>query len=104
MAASKQTPASASPSKAFAPFPGQKDEAELRALIAGRQDDYQARRAAWLAEHADWLACAIAGCSGLVRPTYIRTSPTGERYGLCPRRSVHARLMPNLFAAKIDQS
>lgn len=98
MAARKQTPGGASASPTVTVYEGQKTEGELRALINGRQDDYQARRSAWLADHEDWLPCGVSGCSGLVKPFYIRTSPSGEKYGLCPRRSSHSRLMPNLFA------
>src|SRR4051794_12859349 len=81
-------------------YDGQLNEDQLRALIKERGEQAAARRLTWMQEHPDWIACAIAGCSGLVSPAYQRTAPDGERYGFCPRRTSHARLMPGLFAPK----
>lgn len=81
-------------------YDGQLSEEQLRELIRERGEAAAARRLAWLQAHPDWIACAIAGCSGLVSPTYQRKAPNGEVYGFCPRRTSHARLMPALFAPK----
>src|SRR4051812_17696185 len=81
-------------------FDGQLGEDQLRALIKDRGEQAAARRLAWMQAHPDWIACAIAGCSGLVSPAYQRKAPNGETYGFCPRRTSHARLMPELFGQK----
>jgi hypothetical protein len=78
-------------------YPGQLTEEQLRELIRERGEAAAARRLAWLQDHQDWIPCAVAGCSGLVTPTFQRLASNGTVYGFCPRRSVHARLMPGLF-------
>lgn len=81
-------------------YEGQLSEDQLRQMIKERGEAAAARRLAWMQAHPDWLACAVAGCSGLVNPTYQRTAPNGEKFGFCPRRTTHARLMPALFGPK----
>jgi hypothetical protein len=81
-------------------YDGQLNQDQLRALIKERGEQAAARRLAWMQAHPDWIACAVAGCSGLVSPPYQRTAPNGEKYGFCPRRTTHARIYPALFAPK----
>lgn len=82
-------------------YDGQLNEDQLRTLVKERGEQAAARRLSWLQGHPDWIACAVAGCSGLVSPQYQRKAPNGEAYGFCPRRTSHARLMPALFAPKV---
>ena len=81
-------------------YVGQLSEEQLRQLIKERGEQAAARRLAWMQAHPDWIACAVAGCSGLVGPNYQRKDPQGQPHGFCPRRTSHARLMPALFAPK----
>jgi hypothetical protein len=90
----------APPPAARTVYDGQLSEKQLRDLIKERGEQAAARRLAWMQAHPDWIACSIAGCQGLVSPAYQRTAPNGEKYGFCPRRTSHARLMPALFAPK----
>jgi hypothetical protein len=81
-------------------YKGQRDAAGLAALMAANREAQEAARLAYLKAHPEFLPCAVGGCSGLVGPAYQRSAPDGSKWGLCPRRDAHLRLMPEVFAPK----
>lgn len=81
-------------------YKGQRDAAGLLALMAANREAQEAARTAYLKANPDYLPCAVSGCSGLVGPNFQRTGPDGSKWGLCPRRDAHLRLMPEVFAPK----
>ena len=75
----------------------------LRSLLGDARAAAATRRAEWLAQHTDYVECVVAGCTGVVGPNFIRRTPRGDRYGLCPRREQHHRLFPAIFDAPLAQ-
>jgi hypothetical protein len=69
----------------------------LLGLFEGYRQAQDVARTAFLAEHPNYIACAVQGCPGLVGPAYQRLNTDGTKWGVCPRRSTHTRLMPELF-------
>ena len=82
-------------------FDGQLSADQLGAVMANARRSAVESRAAYLAQHPEYLPCAVAGCLGLVSPAFQRKAPDGTTYGLCPRQAAHALLMPELFGQTI---
>ena len=81
-------------------FEGQRNAAELQALMDARRKTTLAARASYLKAHPDYIACAVERCMGLVGPAFQRQADDGSKWGLCPRRDAHVRLMPEVFGPK----
>lgn len=78
-------------------YEGQRDAAGITELMRANAEAREAARAAFLVANPDYIACAVAGCNGLVAPAFQRKGADGTSWGLCPRRAQHAALMPDLF-------
>src|SRR4051812_27479831 len=78
-------------------FAGQRSQEELAGLMAHARRSAVESRDAYLKAHPDYIACAVAGCLGLVSPAFTRLAPDGSKWGLCPRQAAHALLVPELF-------
>jgi hypothetical protein len=78
-------------------FDGQMSAEALGGVLANARRSAVESRAAYLAQHPEYMPCAVAGCLGLVSPSFQRKAPDGTTYGLCPRQAAHALLMPELF-------
>lgn len=81
-------------------YEGQLGVAEIGEILKAHRANAAETRLAFLEAHPHYIACSVAGCEGLVGPNYQRLSPDGRKYGFCPRRQVHARLMPQVFAGR----
>ena len=81
------------------PFRGQLGPEVIGDILKSNRTNASKARTAFLKSHPHYTACSVAGCQGLVGPLYQRTSPDGPRYGFCPRRRVHAQLMPEVFTS-----
>jgi hypothetical protein len=85
--------------KAPKPFRGQLGPEAIGDILKSNRTNASKARAAFLKSHLHYTACSVAGCQGLVGPMYQRTTPDGRKYGFCPRRRVHAQLMPEVFTS-----
>jgi hypothetical protein len=81
-------------------YEGQMGQTEVTAILKIHRANAAEARLAFLQSHPDYLPCSVAGCEGLVGPNYQRVTVQGRKYGFCPRRKVHARLMPFVFSAR----
>jgi len=98
--ARRQSAISASPkNQAPKPFRGQLGPEAIGNILKSNRTNASKARTAFLKSHPQYTACSVAGCQGLVGPMYQRTTPDGRKYGFCPRRRVHAQLMPEVFAS-----
>ena len=79
-------------------YRGQLGPETISDILKANRANAAKARAAFLKSHPHYTACSVAGCQGLVGPLYQRTTPDGRPYGFCPRRRVHAQLMPEVFA------
>jgi hypothetical protein len=70
---------------------------ELQAFIDDARIQAAKRREGFLKANNDWSACIVEGCTGVVKPAFVRRTADGRRYGYCPRRTTHQRLMPGVF-------
>ena len=80
-------------------YRGQLDPQAIGDILKSNRTNASKARSAFLKSHAHYTACSVAGCQGLVGPMYQRTTPDGRKYGFCPRRRVHAQLMPEVFTS-----
>lgn len=85
--------------KAPRPFRGQLGPETIGDILKSNRTNASKARTAFLKSHPHYTACSVAGCQGLVGPLYQRTTPDGRKYGFCPRRRVHANLMPEVFTS-----
>ena len=81
------------------PFRGQLGPETIGDILKSNRTNAGKARTAFLKSHPHYSACSVAGCQGLVGPLYQRTTPDGHKYGFCPRRRVHASLMPEVFTS-----
>jgi hypothetical protein len=81
------------------PFRGQLGPEAIGDILKSNRTNASKARTAFLKSHLQYTACSVAGCQGLVGPMYQRTTPDGRKYGFCPRRRVHAQLMPEVFTS-----
>ncbi len=81
------------------PFRGQLGPEAIGDILKSNRTNASKARTAFLKSHPQYTACSVAGCQGLVGPLYQRTTPDGREYGFCPRRRVHAQLMPAVFTS-----
>lgn len=81
-------------------YDGQMNQSEITEILKVHRANAAEARQAFLASHPHYIACSVAGCEGLVGPNYQRVTPEGRQYGFCPRRKVHARLMPFVFGLR----
>jgi hypothetical protein len=81
-------------------YDGQLEAADLALILRARRASATRARTEFLRAHPEYIACAVAGCDGLVGPAYQSLVAGGRKYGLCPRRQVHARLMPAVFGSR----
>jgi hypothetical protein len=86
-------------SRAPRPYRGQLGPEAIGDILKASRANAAKARAAFLKSHPHYTACSVAGCQGLVGPLYQRVTPDGRRYGFCPRRRVHAQLMPDVFVS-----
>ena len=80
-------------------YRGQLGPEQIGDILKSNRTNASKARAAFLKSHPHYTACSVAGCQGLVGPLYQRTTPDGRTYGFCPRRRVHAQLMPEVFTS-----
>lgn len=80
-------------------YRGQLDPKAVADILRANRASAAQARTQFLKSHPDYTACSVAGCQGLVGPAYQRTTPDGRSYGFCPRRRVHAQLMPDVFTS-----
>jgi hypothetical protein len=71
----------------------------LRSLFVAAREAAAVNRQTWLKANPTYIECVVQGCTGVVGPAFIRTTPKHDRYGLCPRRQQHHRLFPGVFDA-----
>ena len=81
------------------PFRGQLGPEVIGDILKSNRTNASKARAAFLKSHPHYTACSVAGCQGLVGPLYQRATLDGRKYGFCPRRRVHAQLMPEVFTS-----
>lgn len=96
--AQRQSATSENP-KATKAFRGQLGPEAIGDILKSNRTNASKARTAFLKSHAQYTACSVAGCQGLVGPLYQRTTRDGRKYGFCPRRRVHAQLMPEVFTS-----
>ena len=85
--------------KAMKPFRGQLGPETISDILKSNRTNASKARSAFLKSHPHYTACSVAGCQGLVGPLYQRVTPDAHKYGFCPRRRVHAQLMPEVFTS-----
>lgn len=81
-------------------YKGQLTAGEITDILRENRASAAQARSDFLKAHPHYMACSVAGCEGLVGPNFQRLTPDGTKYGFCPRRQVHARLMPDVFPGR----
>jgi hypothetical protein len=81
-------------------YQGQLGAGAIGEILKTHRANAAEARSAFLEAHPHYLPCSVAGCEGLVGPNYQRVTSEGMKYGFCPRRQVHTRLMPQVFRSR----